>query len=72
VSLAGIMPRMVLFTVIGYAAYKILPPMPAGVVMIILAVLITLIVGIKTFDDIRTRLHPELAEEEETDSEETK
>ena len=65
VSLAGIMPRMILFTVIGNAAYKILPPMPAGVVMIILAVLITVIVGIKTVDEIRIRRHPELAEQKE-------
>lgn len=57
-SLLGVTPGTILFTILGYAAYKILPPISAAVTLIILAVLIAIVVLYKTYTEIYDRHHP--------------
>lgn len=67
ISLAGILPRMVLFTILGDAAYKYLPTVTAGQAIIILAVIVACYVVYKVWKDIHDRHHPKKTEDEDNE-----
>ena len=52
-SMLGMLPNLFIFTILGNAAYKYFPVIPAGISVLILAAIVTIAVGVKTYQDLK-------------------